>query len=192
MGDMLLTQETILAAIEHMNRDHQKNLLAYARVLANASWAESATLTDLDASGFDLLVADSRGRQATHRLSFLRPVEDANQLRLAFIQLAEQAALPDGIQHVAIAQVATAKASRYLKALCNHFDRKAAASYDDNVGRVQFPFGNCEFRAEEAALFIRVTAESDAMLHRVKHVVGDHLMRFGANENLQLHWRDTD
>lgn len=131
MNEMNLPEERVLAAIEHMNQDHQKNLVAYARVLADAAWAQSATLTAVDTHGFDLLVTDGNGRQETRRLEFLQPVQDAGQLRHAFIRLAEQADPPDGSQRVATAHVETGKASRYLKALCNHFDRKVTASYDD-------------------------------------------------------------
>jgi iron complex transport system substrate-binding protein len=60
--------------------------------------------------------------------------QSPNELRLGFVNLADQADPADGVQRVATAQVATPKASRYLKALCNHFDRKAEARYDDNRG----------------------------------------------------------
>ena len=85
----------------------------------------------------------------------------------------------------------TTKASRYLKALCNHFDRKANARYDDSSGHVQFPFGECTLRATEDALLIQVVAESETMLARVKHVVADHLVRFGVNEELVVNWVDV-
>lgn len=192
MNETILQEEQVQAAIEHMNHDHQKNLVAYARVLADSSWAQSALITALDANGFDLLVDDGNGRQETQRIEFLQPVEDVGQLRFAFIQLAEQADPPDGIQRVATARVETPKAARYLKALCNHFNRKADGNYDDNYGRVQFPFGDCEFRAEEDALLIHVVAESETMFIRVKHVVADHVERFAASEELHVNWVDEE
>ena len=93
---------------------------------------------------------------------------------------------------VATALVETPKARRYLKALCNHFDRKANASYDDNNGRIQFAFGECELQAEDNLLLISVTAETDATFARVKQVVADHLIRFGVNEALQVTWADAE
>ena len=91
-------------------------------------------------------------------------------------------------EHIATAHVETAKASRYLKALCNHFARKVIASYDDNRGTVQFPFGDCSLEVVEDGLLVHVAAESEAMLARVKYVVADHLVRFAANEELAVPW----
>ena len=51
--------------------------------------------------------------------------------------------------HQTRATVPTGKASRYLKALCNHFDRKVSATYDDALGKVEFGFAYCEMRASE-------------------------------------------
>ena len=90
------------------------------------------------------------------------------------------------------ATVPTQKAARYLKALCNHFDRKATASYDDVNGRVQFPFGECTLQAQADALQITVVAESETMLARTKHVVADHLVRFGHKEELQVNWLEIE
>lgn len=86
------------------------------------------------------------------------------------------------------AHVETAKASRYLKALCNHFNRKVTAEYDDNHGSVQFGFGRCEMDATPDALIIRVQAQDDENFARVKHVVADHLERFAVNDALQVQW----
>lgn len=118
MNEMNLAEENVLAAIDHKNRDHQKNLVAYACV-------------------------------------------------------------------------ETAKALRYLKALCNHFDRKVTASYDDVNGCIQFPFGDCELHAAADALLITVSAESETMLARTKDVVADHLVRFGEKEELAVNWVDA-
>ncbi len=91
----------------------------------------------------------------------------------------------------ATAHVETAKASRYLKALCNHFARKVQASYDDDYGRVQFPFGDCELRATADALHITVTAVNKTMFVTAKDVVADHLVRFGEKEELTVNWVDA-
>ncbi|GIK55056.1 MAG: DUF2218 domain-containing protein [Chloroflexi bacterium] len=93
--------------------------------------------------------------------------------------------------HKATAQVETAKASRYLKALCNHFARKVETRYDDNNGRVQFPFGNCQLQASANALLITVTAVDETMFVTAKAVVADHLVRFGEKEELTVNWVDA-
>lgn len=90
----------------------------------------------------------------------------------------------------ATSQVKTDKASRYLKALCNHFDRKVQATYNDNHGDVQFGFGNCQMDASDDALSISIQAEDAEHFDRVKHVIADHLIRFAPNESLQVEWVD--
>lgn len=88
------------------------------------------------------------------------------------------------------AQVTTPRAERYLKALCNHFNRKVTASYDGNRGMVQFGFGTCEMNADEETLSIHIEADTADDFGRVKYVVADHLERFAANESLRVSWTD--
>ena len=88
------------------------------------------------------------------------------------------------------AQVKTEKASRYLKALCNHFNRKVTAEYNDTQGSVQFGFADCVMVATEDALGIRIQADNAENFERVKYVVSDHLVRFGNNESLDVTWVD--
>jgi hypothetical protein len=96
----------------------------------------------------------------------------------------------------ATAQVATAKAERYLKALCNHFDRKATASYETNdsgvsSGRIDFDFGRCSMAAEDGVLNIHVAAAGDDQLDRMKNVIANHLIRFAAAEELHVRWGES-
>jgi len=88
-------------------------------------------------------------------------------------------------------QVTTERAGRYLKALCNHFNRKVTAEYDGDRGNVQFSFATCQMNVEGDSLVIRVQAEKADDFARVKYVVADHLERFAANyEAFQVHWVD--
>lgn len=89
----------------------------------------------------------------------------------------------------ATATVPTQKASRYLKALCNHFNQKVTAEYDENRGTVDFGFGHCQMDADEATLVIHIQAENKDDFARVKYVVSDHLERFSGNEALQTSWQ---
>jgi len=84
--------------------------------------------------------------------------------------------------------VQTEKASRYLKALCNHFDRKVTAEYDDNQGNVDFGFGHCQMIADETSLSVSIQADDEEQFGRVKFVVADHLERFSGDEALKLEW----
>ncbi len=185
-----LTPEFFDQTITLLNQSQARVLLFCAQNLANCSWAEGAELTALDANGF-LLSVVGNGRSEIKRIEFDKPIRNAKELRFAIMQLGEKADPPDGIQRMATAHVDTLKASRYLKALCNHFDRKAVANYDDENGRVEFPFGNCYLHAEENALRLTVTAKSKTRFHRTKQVIADHLIRFSTKEELQVTWVDA-
>ena len=86
--------------------------------------------------------------------------------------------------------VTTDKAERYLKALCNHFNRKVTAEYNDNRGTVNFGFGECEFDASSSELVIRIQAENEENFARVKFVVADHLERFSGDDALKVQWSE--
>ncbi len=109
--------------------------------------------------------------------------------------LAMQADLPDGLERTAALAVTTAKAERYLKALCNHFNHNGNADYlidDAGVGQgtVVFDFGKCTMVSNTDTLHLRVSAASDIRFNRIKQVVADHLLRFANKEELQLSWVD--
>lgn len=87
-------------------------------------------------------------------------------------------------------RVATEKASRYLKALCNHFSRKVQAEYTEDRGVVQFSIGRCDMLAETDTLVLHIEAENADMLEQVKAVVADHLVRFAPNDALDVAWVD--
>lgn len=89
------------------------------------------------------------------------------------------------------ARVETANAARYMKALCNHFERKVPAHYDGTHGIAHFPFGTCEMDAQPDTLLLHIAAESEPAFERVKHVVEDHLVRFGSKEALQVVWAEV-
>ena len=86
------------------------------------------------------------------------------------------------------ATVTTDKASRYLQALCGHFDRKVNAEWSETKGDVDFGFGHCRMQADEKALLIYVRAETEEDFARVKDVVSDHLERFAVKDNLKVFW----
>lgn len=84
--------------------------------------------------------------------------------------------------------VKTVKASRYLKALCNHFNRKVTATYDEDQGIVQFGFATCTMTANTDELILHVQADDAESFNRVKYIVADHLERFSGDESLQIQW----
>ena len=92
------------------------------------------------------------------------------------------------VKLIATSTVQTAKAARYMKALCNHFDRKATAAYEGNQGHITLSAGHCALRAEEATLFLRVEASDEENCTRMQNVIGKHLERFSGEDSLQVTW----
>lgn len=89
------------------------------------------------------------------------------------------------------ARVRTEKGSRYLQALCGHFSRKTRANYTAEQGTVDFGVGSCELRAEQDALLLHADAPDEISLEQVKDVVGGHLERFAAKDELTVTWTDV-
>ena len=184
----VLPKDVINGAITHMNEDHQHNLLDYAQRYGKCNWAQSAEMTALDGGGFDLMIV-GEGREEIKRIPFPKPVSSGAELRETLVQMAMEASgSGSSIATAASAVVATQKGSRYMKALCNHFDRKAEATYSDTTGHVKFAFGEADFEVNDSAIHIEVRAESGEMLERTKYVVGDHLVRFGQKDELEVEW----
>ncbi|MEM7533194.1 MAG: DUF2218 domain-containing protein [Chloroflexota bacterium] len=190
-----LTAEAITSAVDYLNGEQPKNVLNIARMLAGQEWASSAVITDMDASGFNLAVsADERSDNV--RVDFGKTVDSERGLRMTLMGLAMKADPPDGVDRIATAQVETEKASRYLRALCNHFDHEGNAGYeigDDGLGHghVNFDFGVCTMEANASTLTMQVKAVSPLRFDRMKGVVGSHLVRFAQKEELQVTWVDA-
>jgi hypothetical protein len=89
------------------------------------------------------------------------------------------------------ARVETPRASHYIKTLCRHFSHKAAATFDNTRGDVQFAFGSAVLLAQDGALLLQVTAPDAETLARAKDVVGGHLERFAyVGEAISVQWTD--
>lgn len=89
------------------------------------------------------------------------------------------------------ATVATDKASRYLQALCGHFDRKVTATWNEHKGEVDFGFGHCQMQADASNLVIHIQSDTEENFARVKYVVGDHLERFAVKDSLTATWQEA-
>ncbi len=88
-----------LGVLEHMNNDHGDSVLAYARVLAGIVEATAATMTAIDAYGFELAVKTPSGPR-TARLAFDEPVASMDEVRRAMVTLGKRTrALPDPHRH---------------------------------------------------------------------------------------------
>jgi hypothetical protein len=91
------------------------------------------------------------------------------------------------------ATVETDRAARYGKQLVSHLGRRATAEWDEQAATGWIDFGEtrAELIAGPDALDIRLSAALDA-LARMEDVVGRHLVRFGARDELTVQWARTD
>lgn len=89
----------------------------------------------------------------------------------------------------ASAHVVTATPGRYIGRLCKHFAHKIPVSYDEQQGRIEFPFGLSLLQADTSGLTLRVESDSRENLEKMQGVVASHFERFAWQEALSLDWR---
>jgi len=80
--DHILSEEDATRIINHMNEEHEDDLLLFAQVYAGASGATAARMTAIDAEGITLEVTVGGGDQKTVRIEFdtqLHTPEDAHR-----------------------------------------------------------------------------------------------------------------
>jgi hypothetical protein len=86
------------------------------------------------------------------------------------------------------AVVRTPEAEALALRMRKHFGHKVEVELDGAVSRVRLPAGTFELEPYDGRLAVRVTAEDDAGLLRVKEVVGSHLARFARDAPVELTW----
>jgi hypothetical protein len=91
-----------------------------------------------------------------------------------------------------VARVVTAQPARYVKQVVSHLGHKADTSLgDDGTGLVILSSGGrCTLTPEAGALVLAASAADAESLARVRDVLGRHLERFGARENLRVTWSE--
>lgn len=91
------------------------------------------------------------------------------------------------------AVVTTDRPARYGKQLVNHLGRKQGGEWDDatSTGWVTLGSGRLEAAVGDATLELSVVAPADD-LERLEDVVGRHLVRFGARDELVCAWTRAD
>lgn len=77
------------SACEHMNKDHQEALIAYAKAFAQTE-ADTVKMLSVDSNGLDLVAITTEAHQYI-RLDFPSPVHTTDELRKMTIELAKQA-----------------------------------------------------------------------------------------------------
>ena len=100
---------------------------------------------------------------------------------------------PDGTPAASSASVGTDRAGRFGKQLVAPLGRRSAGEWDEQGGTGWIDFGEtrAELSAGPAALDLRLSAAPDA-LDRMEDVVGRHLVRFGARDELTVQWVRAD
>ncbi|WP_106751294.1 DUF2218 domain-containing protein [Pannonibacter carbonis] len=87
------------------------------------------------------------------------------------------------------AEAVTPAASKYLQQLCKHFAHKVTCEWTPEMGRVDFPFGDCRMTAEGDRLTIACESAEEEGLKRMQAVIDVHLEKFAWREELKLEWR---
>lgn len=92
------------------------------------------------------------------------------------------------------AAVATDRPGRYAKQLASHFRKKIPTTWEDESGEgfLDFPGGRATLAAGDGVLFVALVCEDAEARDRLESVVGRHLVRFGAKDELVCTWERTD
>ncbi|WP_441246033.1 DUF2218 domain-containing protein [Kitasatospora sp. McL0602] len=88
------------------------------------------------------------------------------------------------------ARVSTDRPARYGKQLAAHMSRKVEGGWSEETGRGELAFraGTATLVAEPGALLLTVEGAAED-LAGLEDVVGRHLVRFGARDELVVEWR---
>jgi 2-iminobutanoate/2-iminopropanoate deaminase len=94
-------------------------------------------------------------------------------------------------RHSSTAVVTAEAAARFAKQLLSHVGRKASVQPLEGVpdgGRLVFAYGVGTVRPENGRLVLHAAASDPESLARVEDVLGRHLVRFGARQQLSVSW----
>ncbi|WP_051943539.1 DUF2218 domain-containing protein [Streptacidiphilus rugosus] len=91
------------------------------------------------------------------------------------------------------ARVVTDRPHRYAKQLAAHLGRKVETNWDSEtgLGSLTFGAGTGAMTATDGALLLVVEGDAEN-LDRLEDVVGRHLVRFGAKDELVVEWHRGD
>lgn len=99
----------------------------------------------------------------------------------------------DTEQITSTAEVATQRPGRYARQLISHMSRKAQGAWDEDrqAGEIRFATSTCTLTSRDGALALALTVSADEA-ERMEGVVGRHLVRFGASDELRVEWVRSD
>ena len=89
------------------------------------------------------------------------------------------------------ADVRTDRPGRYGKQLVSHLSRHSVGEWSDESqsGSISFDAGRATLRSSDGVLHLEVEGDDIA---RLEDVVGRHLVRFGAKDELVVQWTRDD
>lgn len=88
-----------------------------------------------------------------------------------------------------VAHLPTERPERYVKQMVSHLaHRRTTRMRSPDAGTVEFPAAVCELDSAPGMLVITVQADDTEALRRAQDVIGRHLERFAAREDLRVHW----
>ena len=89
---------------------------------------------------------------------------------------------------ITTAFVRTDTPARYISRLCKHFAHKLPVSFDEHLGRIEFPLALALLQSSTAGLTLQVRASTTEELHRIQQVVASHFERVAWQAELTLTW----
>lgn len=93
---------------------------------------------------------------------------------------------------VSTARVATPYGAAYTRRLCKHFAHKFSATFDEDRGRIEFPFGLCTIDVDSEYMVIRIDLNDSSAADRAESVVADHLVRMANKDKPIVEWNRRD
>jgi hypothetical protein len=92
------------------------------------------------------------------------------------------------------ASVPTDRPGRYGKQLVSHMSRRGPGEWDDALqqGTLDLSGGHLDLAATDAALLLQLTVSAADDVARLEDVIGRHLVRFGARDELIVTWQRGD
>ena len=110
----------------------------------------------------------------------------------ALAAIATGRGVPDPVTSEAL--VATDRPGRYGKQLASHLSKRVASQWDDETGTGSLVFGHggrADLAAVDGGLRFELVARP-ASVARLEDVIGRHLVRFGARDELAVAWTRSD
>lgn len=85
--------------------------------------------------------------------------------------------------------VRTDNPQRLVSRLCKHWGHRFPVHLHDEGGDIELSFGHCAMTHCDDGLDVRLRAEQEDQLAKLREVVTEHLQRMAGDESLSFDWR---